>query len=325
MNYNDVKFFLSRNIHVIQSILNEFGAHSILVSPDFKRMQFGLQGNKSGRAHCIYIDDALTHFDYPNGITEDFIKLVARLLNCDVKSAIAYIQIHMGNSSFITEDNKNERIYEDKPLTEYDDSVLDSYQKCISELFIKDGIPPSVQSVFDIRYSERYNRVLIPIRQKGKLVGVFGRYNEKDITSEYIAKYLPTLAYQKGKVLFPFDVNSDYIRASKTVILVESEKTPMLCYKFGIRNVLALGGNSIKIPQIELLKELGVEKVCIALDKGLEIAYTQLMAIRLKDEGFKVGYVDVENIEYIQHKDCVFDLNNKELIIKTIKDYTVEV
>jgi DNA primase len=190
---------------------------------------------------------------------------------------------------------------------------------------MKDGIPPSVQGVFGIRFSHRYNRILIPIWQKNKLVGIFGRYNEKEISSEYIAKYLPTLAYQKGKVLFPFDINGDEVRKSKSVFLVESEKTPMLCYKIGIRNVLALGGNAIKSHQIELLKELGVESVCIALDKGLEDGYVQLVALRLKDEGFRVSYIDVENIDYLQNKDCIFDLNNKDLINETIVKFRVGV
>ncbi|MGL4210630.1 MAG: hypothetical protein ACRCRT_03695 [Cetobacterium somerae] len=325
MDFKTIKTFLASNPEIICNILREFRAHGIALSSDNKRIQFGLNGNSSNRAHCIYLDSGLTHFDYPNSITEDFLKFVTRQLNCDYQSAMSFISIFSGGMGGTSYDNEEIIEYHDRDLIEYDDSYLDSYDKCISELFINDGIPPTVQSIFGIRFSEKYNRVLIPIYQKGKLVGIFGRYNQKHIESEYIPKYYPLLAYQKGKVLYPWDINSEYVRKVKKVFLVESEKTPMLCYKYGIRNVFALGGNAIKSHQIELLKELGVTHVCLALDKGLERGYIQLIALRLKEHGFHVSYVDVDNIDYLPDKESVFDLQGKDLIIETIKKYSKEV
>ena len=95
----------------------------------------------------------------------------------------------------------------------------------------------------------------------------------------------------------------------------------MLTYKWGWRNILALGGNAIKSHQVDLLKELGVEKVIIALDKGLANGYVEYTSIRLKEHGFDVYYIDVDNIPYLPDKDCIFDLNDKDLIMKTIKKY----
>ncbi|MGL4425990.1 MAG: hypothetical protein ACRCZ0_07010 [Cetobacterium sp.] len=321
MNSKELKMLLVNNSSVIVEVLNILGAHHISVV-EGKRIQFGMNDNKSGRAHCIFLDLFLTHKDYPNSITEDFIQMVARIKGNSYVSATNFILLFVtGNVCASIDGGDNGYTYKDTPLEEYDDSILETYPRIISELFMNDGIPPSVQSKFGIRFSDSYNRVLIPIHQKGKFVGLFGRWNEKDVDNEFIAKYFPILPYQKGKVLFPYDINSEHVAKSKFCYLVESEKSPMLAYKWGWRNVFALGGNVVKSHQIDLLKELGVEKIVLALDKGLGEGFVEFSAIRLKECGFDVYYIDVENIPHLPDKDSVFDLDNKDLISQTIKDY----
>lgn len=323
MRADILKNILSKNPYVVGEVLISLGAHHITIC-EGKRVQFGLSDNKSSRSHCIFLDEFMTHKDYPNNLTEDFIQMVCRLKKIDSYTAISYISVFLtGDIQF--SDEEIEHNYRDRPLEEYNDSVIDSYERCVSELFLNDGIPAWVQNVFGIRFSEQYNRVLIPIYQKQKLVGIFGRYNEKDIDNDFIPKYFPILPYQKGKVLFPFDINGDSVRKSKFCYLVESEKTTMLCYKYGWKNVLALGGNAIKTSQIELLKELGVEKVVLSLDKGLGDGFIEFSATRLAEYGFEVYYIDVENIDHLPNKDCVFDLDDKELIEKTIRQYIKKV
>ncbi|MGL5962636.1 MAG: hypothetical protein ACRCZ0_11905 [Cetobacterium sp.] len=267
----------------------------------------------------------MTHKDYPNNLTEDFVQMVCRLKKADSYTAISYINVFLTGDISFDNSNEDEHTYRDRPLEEYADKVAESYEKCVSELFLNDGIPAWVQNIFGIRFSEQYNRVLIPIYQKQRLVGIFGRYNEKEIENDFIPKYFPILPYQKGKVLFPFDINGDSIRKSKFCYLVESEKTTMLCYKYGWKNVLALGGNAIKTPQIELLKELGVEKVILSLDKGLGDGFVEFSAMRLAEFGFDVYYIDVEKIDHLPNTDCVFDLDDKGLIEKTIREYIKKV
>lgn len=321
MNAKDLKNVLANNGYIVADIVERLGGHHITVVEN-KRVQFGMSENSSGRAHCIFLDTSLTHKDYPNGITEDFIQMVARLKNIDYNMAGNFISLFITGTVKYNKDLDNNYKEYDIPLQDYDISLLNTYPKIISELFMNDGIPPSVQNKFGIRFSEAYNRVLIPIFQKGNLVGLFGRYNEKKIDEEFIPKYFPILPYQKGKVLYPYDINKEAIKKCKTCYLVESEKTPMLADKFGWNIILALGGNTVKTPQVELLKELGVDRVVICLDKGLGEGFVEFVALRLKEEGFKeVYYIDVENISYLPNKECVFDLNDKELIAETIKKF----
>ncbi|MGL6185497.1 MAG: hypothetical protein ACRC1T_08985 [Clostridium chrysemydis] len=322
MTSKELKMLLANNSSIVADVVSALGAHHITIV-EGKRIQFGMSENKSGRAHCVFLDHFLTHKDYPNGITEDFIAMVARLKNIDYVMAVNFICLFVtGDIKPTNGDDAYVNTYNDRPLDEYDESILETYPKVISELFMNDGIPPSVQSAFGVRFSDTYNRILIPIHQKGKLVGLFGRWNEKNVDNEFIPKYFPILPYQKGKVLYPYDINSEYVKKYKWCYLVESEKTPMLTYKWGIRNIFALGGNAVKSHQIELLKELGVEKIILALDKGLGDGFVEFSALRLKEYGFDVYYIDVENIPYLPDKDSVFDLNNKDLVLDTIKKYT---
>lgn len=325
MNYNELKNVLFQNPNVIINILENLGAHHINLT-EGKRIQFGLAENHSSRSHCIFLDNFLTHKDYPKNITEDFIKMVSRIKNVNINVAINYITLFFcGNIEYNGDNSILNELDSDKPLENYNKDILNHYPTVVSELFLNDGIPPSVQNIFGIRYSENYNRILIPIFQKNNLVGLFGRYNQKDIDDDYIAKYFPILKYQKGKVLFPYDINSEIVKASKYVFLVESEKTPMLTYKWGIRNIFALGGNVVKTHQIQLLKELNVKNIVLCLDKGLDEDMVQLSLIRLKEQGFNVAYVDSNNIPYLNNKDCIFDLNNIDLIKDTLKNFTKKV
>lgn len=318
MNNVDLKKILCSNSDIVLNLLESLNAHHINITENI-RIQFGLQDNTSGRSHCIYLDEKMLHMDYPNAITEDIIQMVARLRDTDYTTAINYIGLFISGDIQINNDNNT--IVKDVPLIDYDYNMLDLYPEIISELFIKDGIPVSVQRKFGIRFSEKYNRVLVPIIQNNKLVGIMGRYNQKKIDDFDIPKWFPILPYQRSKVLFPFDINKDYIIKTKTCFLVESEKTPMLCSKYNWNNILALGGNSVKTPQIELLKTLEVQNIILALDKGLGNGYIEYSASRLKEYGFNVFYIDVDNIDYLPDKECVFDLNDVILIEQTIKKF----
>ena len=59
--------------------------------------------------------------------------------------------------------------------------ILDSFTPTISDLFIKDNINMATQIVFDIRYDDVTNRILIPIYQFNTLVGLIGRLNKENL------------------------------------------------------------------------------------------------------------------------------------------------
>lgn len=313
---------LSNNPSIMIKILVDLGAKHI--NHIDNRVHFAIK-NSSNHSHCIYLDSML-HFDYPQNICESFMKFVARSHNVDYKGAESLIRLAIGGDIDLSFEDNVYETKEDIKLEQYNTSILNQYQNTISKLFLEDGISPTTQSKFGIGYDAKSNRITIPIFQEGSLVGVLGRYNSRKVPST-IAKYLPLLKYHKRLVLFPFDLNKNSIQKHNHLYLVESEKTTLRCNTLKINNVLSMGGNCIKPEQIDLIDSLGIKNVTLILDKGLKntegvcIFYDLIMfsAMRLKDRGYEVDYLDIKNMEEVKGKDNVFDLKDREVIWKLLK------
>lgn len=222
--------------------------------------------------------------------------------------------------------NNNDYIeYEKKELLEYPKRLLDLFPNTISDLFLKDNINEPTQLLFNIRYDKETDRVLIPVEFKGKLVGMIGRYNNSEVPKN-IPKYYPILVYPKSEVLFGYDLCKDIIEKTRTVILVESEKSVMKSIQCELYNTLAVGGSNVSKSQIELLKELGVRKIfiCFDSDKEKEKLLTQINKW-FKDKQFDIYFID-NNTKYVDEKSCIFDMCwNKKNILKYIKKFSEKV
>ena len=215
--------------------------------------------------------------------------------------------------------------YERKELLIYPKQLLNLYPLTISDLFLEDGINESSQCIFDIRYDKESDRVLIPVMFKDNLVGIIGRYNNKNVPKK-VPKYYPILSYPKSEVLFGYDINKDRVKETKTVILVESEKSVIKAYQSGINTVLAIGGSNISNSQIELLKELGVKNIflCFDSDKELKLIEKQAKNKWFIESTFSVNII--KNNESIPEKSCLFDLDlSSEKIIKYIKRFSIKI
>lgn len=215
--------------------------------------------------------------------------------------------------------------YERKELLIYPKQLLNLYPLTISDLFLEDGINESSQCIFDIRYDKESDRVLIPVMFKDNLVGIIGRYNNKNVPKN-VPKYYPILSYPKSEVLFGYDINKDRVKETKTVILVESEKSVIKAYQSGINTVLAIGGSNISNSQIELLKELGVKNIflCFDSDKELKLIEKQAKNKWFIESTFSVNII--KNNESIPEKSCLFDLDlSREKIIKYIKRFSIKI
>ena len=215
--------------------------------------------------------------------------------------------------------------YERKELLIYPKQLLNLYPLTISDLFLEDGINESSQCIFDIRYDKESDRVLIPVMFKDNLVGIIGRYNNKNVPKK-VSKYYPILSYPKSEVLFGYDINKDRVKETKNVILVESEKSVIKAYQSGINTVLAIGGSNISNSQIELLKELGVKNIflCFDSDKELKLIEKQAKNKWFIESTFSVNII--KNNESIPEKSCLFDLDlSREKIIKYIKRFSIKI
>lgn len=156
---------------------------------------------------------------------------------------------------------------DDKPLKPLPESVLEEYIKYPHEVFLNDGISIQTQKEFEICYSLRNDRIIIPIRDElGTLVGVKGRsLREEDI--ENGSKYLPDYAYSKSKILYGLNKTLPYIKSCNEVIVSESEKGIMQLWSMkNFRNGVGIAGHSLDNIQVEKLIKLNTP-IVIAYDK----------------------------------------------------------
>lgn len=216
--------------------------------------------------------------------------------------------------------------FEKKELLEYPIKLLDLFPCVISDLFLNDGINETTQLLFDIKYDKETDRILIPVIFKDKLVGIIGRYNNLEVPKK-VPKYYPILSYPKSEVLFGYDLCKNKISETKTVILVESEKSVMKSIQRNIYNTLAIGGSNISNSQIELLKELEVKNIFISLDsdKNRDSLLTQINKWFKNETELNIYLVD-NNTKYVDEKSCIFDMNwSKEITLKYIKKFNYKV
>lgn len=154
-------------------------------------------------------------------------------------------------------------------------SVLNTFTFYPTPEWLNDGISEEVMRRFGIRYSIDQNKIIIPHYDKDNfLIGIRGRaLNEEDLA---LGKYMPVViegemyAHPLGYNLYGLNMNKENIQRLKMAIIVESEKS-VLQYDtmFGHENniCVAVCGSSVHAYQMDLLLDLGVEKVLIAFDK----------------------------------------------------------
>lgn len=161
------------------------------------------------------------------------------------------------------------------------------------QLLVKAGLL-SVRN--DQSVTDRFRgRVMFPIRNHlGKTVGFGGRA----IVDEQKPKYLNSSEselFQKGKLLYNFDLAKKHIRKSNEAILFEGYMDVIASYQAGVKNVVATLGTSITEYQAKLLKRY-VDTVIICYDAdqaGIEATYKA--AILLQEVGCQVKIANLKD------------------------------
>lgn len=217
-----------------------------------------------------------------------------------------------------------------KTLTEYNIAVMDCFSrnKKYLKIWEKEGISFDTMDKFGIKFDMIRNRMVIPIYDdKGVFVGAKVRnFNQEDI--ENGRKYMPLIhnneiySYDRGKVLYGLNFNKRAIKAAKRAIIFEAEKSCLLYDSLYVGNkAVSIGGSNVSVYQVELLKEMGVETVVLALDNDYSLLpkedgkydkyfglYKMLKeANKLSAKGFAVEIVYDWEQEFLENKDAPID------------------
>lgn len=276
----ELKLYLKENPDKIQRILEYYNYHSITINNNEIRCAKIGGDNPSG---CrIKLNDNLSATDFTTSYNGDIIGLIKQHTDLSYKEIINTIKTitnkkvnghhkkEVGifddffNDIYLPQQDENDEII-------YDPSILDQYSKHKWNLrFLNDGILPCSQYKFHVGYDKYSNRITIPwFNENGELIGIISRI-DNDIPTNY--KYIPLIPFPKHKYLYGLYQNKEYIKESKEVYIFESEKSVMLGHTLGYRNFLALGGNNVSELQVEQMLKLGVNKIILCLDDGLDVS-----------------------------------------------------
>lgn len=304
----ELKLYLKENPDKIQRILEYYNYHSITINNN--EIRFAKIGGDNPSGCRIKLNDNLSATDFTTSYNGDIIGLIKQHTDLSYKEIINTIKTitnkkvngHHKKEVGIFDDFFND-IYlpqqDDEDEIIYDPSILDQYSKYKWNMrFLNDGILPCSQYKFHVGYDGESNRITIPhFDIDGNLIGIMSRI-DSDIVTNY--KYIPLLPFPKHKFLYGLYENKEYIKESKVVYIFESEKSVLLGDSLNYRNFLALGGNSISTTQVEQILKLGVNKIILCLDEGLDVSVIKRDIKTIKDCLFmrecKIGVIlDKEN------------------------------
>lgn len=170
--------------------------------------------------------------------------------------------------------NQPQKVQEYK-INTYSDIVLEMFSNMYYQGWIDEGISIETMKKFNIKYSIYDNAIVIPhYNVEGNLVGIRRRSFNKDEV-EHGGKYMPMCiegkwyTHQLQFNLYGLNINKEAIKRQKRIIIVESEKGVMqLDTMYGKDSVaVALSSSNLSNFQRDLIVQVGVNEVVIALDK----------------------------------------------------------
>ena len=167
----------------------------------------------------------------------------------------------------------------------HDDEICKEFIRLPYIGWIREGIMPFTQEVFNIGYSRDKNRIVIPHRywcgKENDYVGVIGRTLNENYELLEIPKYFPLKAFPKSMNLYGLQENYEYIQKYRKVIVFESEKSVMKIHSMLLKCGVALGGHELSEEQVKILISLDVE-IIFAMDNDMSEQLSIDMCNRVK-------------------------------------------
>lgn len=125
-------------------------------------------------------------------------------------------------------------------------------------------------------------RLLFPIKNHyGRIIGFASRALDEHTNGQKYLNSRNTILYNKTNILF----NLDKARLNSDVYVVEGYADVFTLYKYGIKNVIALGGLSFNEARYKILVKQGITKIIFCLDSDIagKQALTRIIDKDIKD------------------------------------------
>lgn len=318
MNLKDLKNYIYDN-NLIEKVLEEIGCHHIQYHKKGYYSCANIDGDNIG-AVVVYNEPYLHMHNYTRNFrnNSDIFDLVKynlsvknntkdtslyeaskylhNLLNLDfsynitVKKQKKYDPLAMFKRVLSYKNNKSS---DDLDFEIYDN--YDFYKGIIHKEWLKEGITNSTINKFDLGYSYKLKRIIIPLKhwKTGDVIG----FNKRTIVhnnEEFgISKYLLTSNYPKQINLYGLYENRIYIELNGVCVVFEAEKSVLRRDSRGDHNCVALQGHYISNEQVSILCGLDINEVVIALDKDISINEVRAMCEK---------FYHKKNVSYIYDK-----------------------
>lgn len=257
---------------------------------------------------CSILIDTLGYQNFSHGGSGNIFTLVMDDMDCSFPKALDTIAKWLGVNKSLQYDIKlpfnafykrilREQLEPESVMKKYSEDCLPPLDS-FSKLFVDDHISVAAQKHFKVRYCHEDDCILIPIFNiNDEMVGVKARNNSNE---DYNNRWYAWLPYAKTHVVYGLNWNYKYIIRKKTLIIVESEKSVMQAWDFGLYCVVAIGGHSISEVQARIIKSLMVENIIIAFDESI-----------CEDEiRYEASKLVVDNIAYKNNVSYIFDGSN---------------
>ncbi len=317
MDVGELKRELTLNLGIVEGIMRELGF--AFHSENEREYRFGWDVN-SNLTRFTMQKETLFVYDFRDNQSCDILEIVKQKLKYTFSSTVKWIAHKLGvdiSGGYVKRIKPfaeeldflkyvKRQLDISAPTPAIDERFLEDFEPCVSDLFLTDNVGALAQIEMGVRIDYSTNRIVIPVRNEhGHLVGAMGRLNKEEV-GKFTAKYLPILPYTRGKVLYGLFENKERIEQVGTAIVVESEKSVIKARGFGIRNVVALGKNSLSSYQLKLLQNLNCKNIILALDEGIDLIHVHKQMEVLKQTGKRVGFIS-PTVYPCGTKSCLFD------------------
>ena len=278
----DVKEKLITNADALIELLEEFGFEKITPRVSEIRCARDAEGGGNNIQIRLTDNDGVMVTDYARGTHSDIIQFIMEQRGVDFRTVVGKIQKILGLSDDWAKQkqlplfggfyNQIGRKNAEIEVKTYPESVLDQYDMTPNERWIKDGITIEAQRFYNVGYDQYDQRIIFPIRsaETGAIMGIKKRRNYST-TDESDPKYVYEKDYAclMSQTLFNYSESYGDLYGNE-VWVVEGEKSVMLFYGYGMRNVVALGSHSLSEKQAQLILQLNPKRIIMALDEGLD-------------------------------------------------------
>lgn len=191
-----------------------------------------------------------------------------------------------------------------------EDELLNDFIPMLHIDWYREGIMPWARDKFNLAYSYKRKRIVIPIYHwlTKELVGFNMRTTVPNHEEFGIPKYWITPTYQKSTNLYGLAENYDSITSKKIVTVFESEKSTLKRFSLTDDTCVSLQGKSMSEEQARILIGLNAE-IVIALDKDVDINEVRFMCEKFYHIR-PVSYI-YDKWDLLDKKDSPADKGNK--------------